>query len=223
AAEVAFMAGVPLAWAILLLFHPGGDGTDIYGDLRDDVTPFLVVHIGMLVFIPLLAVVVLLLLRGIAGTAARVSRIALAVFVVFYSAWEVLQGIANGVLAHYVNGLPQEDRATGAGLVQDFAEHPLVREMGVFASIGTVALIVALLTAGIALRAERGAPLAVPVLLTIAGFLIAAHPPPYGPVGLVLFVGAVLLYVHYRGGARGKAWAGRGSTASPGEVIRRGG
>ena len=28
--EVMFMVGVPLAWAVLLLFHPGGVGDVIY-------------------------------------------------------------------------------------------------------------------------------------------------------------------------------------------------
>jgi hypothetical protein len=99
------------------------------------VTPFLVVHIGMMLFIPLMAVVVYLLLRGVEGTAARVSRIALVPFVIFYSAWETLQGIANGILVNEVNGLPEAERALGADLVQDFAEHPLVRDLGVFATI----------------------------------------------------------------------------------------
>jgi hypothetical protein len=43
---------VPAAWAILLLLHPGGTGTDIYQDLHDKVTVWMVVHVGMLVFIP---------------------------------------------------------------------------------------------------------------------------------------------------------------------------
>jgi hypothetical protein len=96
--EVMFVVGVPLAWAVLLLFHPGGDPDTIYLDLQDEVTRALVVHIGMMLFIPLFAVVVYLLVRGVEGTAARVSRIALVPFVVFYSAWETLQGTANAIL-----------------------------------------------------------------------------------------------------------------------------
>jgi hypothetical protein len=72
----------------------------------------------------------------------------------------------------------------------------------VFGSIGTVGLIVALIAAGIALRSGRGAPLAVPVLLAIAGFLIAAHPPPFGPTRLVVFAGAVLLLMRSDSRAR---------------------
>jgi hypothetical protein len=202
---VAFLVGVPLAWAVLLLFHPGGEATDVYGSARDDVTAFLVVHLGMLLFIPLMAAAVYLLLRGLGGTAAQVGRIALIPFVVFYSAWETLQGIANGVLVDQVNALPQSDRGVGAELVQDFAESPLVRDMGVFAIPGSLGLIVALIAAGIALRKEARAPTSVAALLGISGFLIAAHPPPFGPIGLALFIAAVLLLVRGRSAARAPA------------------
>jgi hypothetical protein len=80
ARELASMIGVPLLWAILLLFHPAGDGKEMYLDLHDKVTPTLVVHLGMLLFIPLMAIVAHVLLRGLDGTAARISRIALAPF-----------------------------------------------------------------------------------------------------------------------------------------------
>jgi hypothetical protein len=191
---LAFLIGVPLAWAVLLLFHPGGDASDVYASVHDDVTPWMVVHLGMLLFIPLMAVAVFLLLRGLDGTAARVGRIALVPFVVFYSAWETLQGLANGVLINEVNGLPESERPAGAALTQDFAESPLVRDLGVFSTIGSLSLIVALIATGLALRREADAPLAVTVLLAISGFLISAHPPPFGPTGLALFVVAVVLF-----------------------------
>jgi hypothetical protein len=195
---LAFLIGVPLAWAVLLMFHPGGERTDVYGSARDDVTAFLVVHLGMLLFIPLMAAAVYLLLRGLEGTAAKTARLALIPFVVFYSAWETLQGIANGVLVDEVNALPQADRGVGAELVQDFAESPLVRDLGIFAVLGSLGLIVALISAGIALKREAGAPTSVAVLLGLSGLLITAHPPPYGPVGLALFIAAVVLLTRTR-------------------------
>jgi hypothetical protein len=192
--ELAFLVGVPLAWAILLLFHPGGEGDQIYADLDGDGTRMLVVHVGTLVFIPLIAVAFYLLLRGIESTAARVSRIALVLFVVFYGAWEALQGIANGVLVDEVSGLPEADRAVGAELIQEFAESPLVRDAGVLSAIGGIALIVAAIAAGLALR-DAGAPRWAPAVFGVAGLLITAHPPPYGPTGLVIFAVAALLVV----------------------------
>ncbi len=52
-----------------------------------------------------------------------------------------------------------------------------------------------MIAAGVALRDRAGAPLSVAVLLGISAFLITAHPPPYGPTGLVLFIIAVLLFL----------------------------
>jgi hypothetical protein len=210
--ELAFLIGVPLLWAILLLFHPGGEGDEIYLDVQDNVTRFLVVHIGMVVFIPLMAVVVYLLLRGVEGTAAWVSRIALVPFVVFYSAWEVLQGIGVGILVNELNGLPQAEPALREDLVQDFAEHALIGPFGVFGSIGSTGLIVAAIAAGVALYRQAGAPVSVPVLLAISGLLITVHPPPYGPTGLALFIVAVLLYA--RSQSRGRATAPLGQPRS---------
>ena len=211
--ELAFLIGVPLLWAILLLFHPGGEGDQIYLDAQDNVTRFLVVHVGMMLFIPLMAVAVLLLLRGVEGTAAWVSRIALVPFVVFYSAWEVFQGIGVGILVNELNGLPQAEQALREDLVQDFAEHVLIGPFGVFGSIGSMGLIVAAIAAGVALYRHAGAPVSVPVLLGISGFLITVHPPPYGPTGLGLFIVAILLFVRSQSQARATAPLGQPTSA----------
>jgi hypothetical protein len=211
--ELAFLIGVPLLWAILLLFHPGGEGDEIYLDVQDNVTRFLVVHIGMMLFIPLMGAAVYLLLRGVEGTAAWVSRIALVPFVVFYSAWEVLQGIGVGILANELNRFPQAQPALREDLVQDFAEHALIGPFGVFGSIGSMGLIVATIAAGVALYRHAGAPASVPILLAISGLLITVHPPPYGPTGLALFMVAVLLYVRSRTGVRAPGAQGQTRTA----------
>jgi hypothetical protein len=199
--QVAFLTGMPLLWAALLLLHPGGDGKEIYLDIEDKVTPWMAVHLGMLVFIPLMAGAVYLLTRGLEGTAVRVSRLGLALYVVFYGAFETLQGIGNGILVNAVNGLPDSDRTTtGAALVQDFGENVLIRDAGVFVSIGGLGFITATIAAGIALH-RAGAPKSVPILLGLAGFLITAHPTPFGPTGLVLFVAAVVVHRRSQQGA----------------------
>jgi hypothetical protein len=204
--EIAFLVGIPLAWAVLLLFHPTGGGEAVtYADVQDQVTAWLVVHIGMMLFIPLMAVAVYLLLRGIEGTAARISRIALVPFVVVYGAYEVLLGIGAGILVQDVNGLAGSEKAAGAALVNEFTDNVLIRGFSVLSSIGALAFITAMIAAGVALRREAAAPLAVPILLGLSGFLITAHPPPFGPTGLVLFIGAVLLFVRSQALARAPA------------------
>jgi hypothetical protein len=187
---VGLLIGVPLAWAVLLLFHPTGEGEDFYPVVADEVTPWVIVHVGTLIFIPLIAAVVYRLLRGIDGAAARISRIALASFVLFYAAWETLVGIGLGLFVNEVNGLPPADQAAGAEAVEQFADSGVIRA---FELIRTTSLFVALACAGIALRGRARAPLAVPVLLVLAAVPMAWHVTPFGQVGLGLFIGAVIL------------------------------
>jgi len=180
-AAVGLMVGVPLAWALLLLLHPTGDGDDFYPVVADNTTEWLVVHVGTLVFVPLMAAAIYVLLNGLDGTAARVSRIALGFFVVFYLAFEVLVGIGVGVLV---------DEGVEAQVVEDFVDSTLIVA---FEMIGTASLLIALTAAGIALRREAGAPLAVPILLVLAAIPISWHVTPFGQVGLALFIAAVIL------------------------------
>ena len=96
--------------------------------------------------------------------------------------------------------------------MQDFAEHSLIGPFGVFVSIGSMGLIVAMIAAGLALHRHAGAPVSVPVLLSLSGLLITVHPPPYGPTGLALFILAVLLYM--RSQSRDRATAPLGQPRS---------
>jgi hypothetical protein len=70
---LAFLIGVPLTWAVLLLFHPIGSG-DLYDEVHDEVTRWQVVHVGTIFFIGLMGLAVYLLVRDLPGTAARISR-----------------------------------------------------------------------------------------------------------------------------------------------------
>jgi hypothetical protein len=188
------------------MFHPTGGGETItYADLRDDVTAWLVVHVGTMFFIPLMSMAVYLLVRGIDSTAAKISRIGAILFGVFYGAFEVLVGIGTGILVDDVNGLAAAERATGAAVVNEFTDNILIRGFGILPSIGSIALVIALIAAGLALHRYAAAPLAVPVLLGLSGFLITAHPPPYGPIGLALFIAAVLVYARSQAAGRASA------------------
>lgn len=190
--EAAFAIGVPATWAVLLLFHPTGEGEEFYPVVRDEVTPWIVVHVGTLILIPLMGLAVFLLLRGVDGAAALVARTAVASFVLFYAAWETLIGIGTGLLADQVNELTGAQNATGARLVEDFTDSGVIRT---FELIGTGSLFVALTGAGVALRRRAHAPLAVPILLVLAAVPTAWHVPPFGQVGLALFVAAAVLVV----------------------------
>ncbi|MDQ3859201.1 MAG: hypothetical protein M3327_12295, partial [Actinomycetota bacterium] len=57
------------------------------------------------------------LLDGLSSAAARVSRVALVVWAVFFSAYDSVQGIATGVLIRHANGLAGEEQAAVAGAI----------------------------------------------------------------------------------------------------------
>jgi hypothetical protein len=103
---VAFLIGVPLAWAVLLWFHPDVDPNHVYSDLREDVVAYQVVHAGTLVFIGLVGLALYLLVRDLPGTAARISRVAIGPFVMLYAAYESVIGLAIGALVQHGNDAP---------------------------------------------------------------------------------------------------------------------
>jgi hypothetical protein len=95
-AEVAFLIGAPLAWAVLLWFHPSVDRDDVYGSLRDQVATYQLVHVGTLIFIGLMGVALYMLIRDLPGKAATISRLAIGPFVLLYGAYETVIGLATG-------------------------------------------------------------------------------------------------------------------------------
>jgi hypothetical protein len=115
--RLAFLIGTPLAWAVLLLFHPNA-GAGTYEALTGQATSWLVVHLGTFVFLGLMAGVLYLLIRDLDGAAARISRLAIGLFLLFYVAGEAILGVATGVLVQYTDGLPADQGAAAAGAVQ---------------------------------------------------------------------------------------------------------
>jgi hypothetical protein len=207
--EVAFLVGVPLLWGILLLFHPVGD--EFYTAVADALTRWLTVHVGSMIFIPLMAGVMLLLLRDVEGTAALVARIAVAVFAVVYLVFEAVVGIGTGLLVDNIDAVPASERAD---LVEDYIKSSLVR---VFEIIGSLGWIVAAIAAAAALsrRADGRRSVAVAVLLVLSAVPITFHVTPFGPVGLAMFIGAVLLVVRDRSAAREPRPLGEPPVAQP--------
>jgi uncharacterized membrane protein YiaA len=187
--RLSFLLAVPLAWAVLLMFHPAPDPSDIYGSLRDESTQWLVVHIGTLLFIGLMGAALFLLVSGLPGLAAKVSRVAAGAFVLCYGAAEAILGIAAGVLVRYANVAPENERAGVAAAIQRLWDDMISADLA--ATVGAVSWAVGIIGAAVALR-QAGAPLAVSLLLAVST-LALLHGPPIGPVGLVFFAAAVAL------------------------------
>src|SRR5918999_2201643 len=109
-----FFAG-PLLWAILVLFHPNPSEASPYEGINDVVGRWLIVHVGQLILAPLVFLAVWRLLDGLHSTAATISRAALVVWAVFFSAYDTVQGVATGLLVRYADGVAGEEQAAVAG------------------------------------------------------------------------------------------------------------
>ncbi len=181
-----FMIAVPLGWGILLLFHPNPT-QDIHAGLHQQVTPWLVVHLGTLLGIGLIGVVLTLLVRDLPGRAAAISRWAVFPYILSYGAAEAIQGAATAVLVRYANGVPEAERATAAGAVQALWDDLVVDDL--IGAPGAVAWLVAVIAAAVAYR-QAGAPWGLTILLGAAAMTVI-HTPPPGPIGLGCLAAAI--------------------------------
>ena len=189
-----------LVLAVVLWWHPPG-GEDVFEGVSPDAGAWLAVHTVTLLAFPFLGLAAFALLRGVESPAATVSRVALVLFLVFYTAYEVTVGVGTGILVDYANGLPAAEQAVVADAIQDLNRNWIVAEPASIAmSVGFRGWVVAMFTAAYALRRE-GAPRS--VMLVVAGAaLFAVHPPPVGPVGLVFLVAAGVLVERWRARVR---------------------
>lgn len=177
----AFLVGTPLAFAALLTQHPMGTG-DLFTEVSENVTPWLMVHYGGAVLFPLMAVVIWALIRGLPGRAATIARVALPIYAVFYTVWETVFGIATGIVADSGNALNGAERDGAAAVVDTIVASPIVGESGLFVSIGSIAWWVAISAAIMALK-HAGVRRSALVLLGLGG-LLTFH-VPIGPPALV--------------------------------------
>jgi hypothetical protein len=107
------------------------------------------------------------------------------------------EGIALGVLGDRLNDLPAGQRdAIAPGMVQDFASNPIFGEPGLFWALGSIALVVVMVSTVLAFR-RAGARPALQVLLG-ASVLIGAHAPPLASIGWACFAAAGWLALRAR-------------------------
>ena len=100
-----------LLWAVLVLFHPNPTETSPFEGIRGRRRPRLVIHVGQLILAPFVFLAVWRLLDGLHSTAATVSRCALVVWAVFFSAYDTVQGNRDGA----THPPRQRSRRRGAG------------------------------------------------------------------------------------------------------------
>lgn len=181
----------PLLWAVMIVFHPNPGGDSPFEGIRNDVDRWLFIHIGQLILTPLVFLAVWRLLNGLTSTSARISRAALVVWTVFFSAYDTVQGIATGILTRHANGLAAEEQAGYAQAIEFIVEDSTLA--GNYSVVGFVAgaswLVVAIAAAVALHKAGAGKAVVAAAGLSI---VVAAHTAPAAIGFLALFLAGVL-------------------------------
>lgn len=196
----------PLLWVVLAIVHPEDEG-GLYEGIADQTGRWLFVHLGQLVLIPFLAAGVWMLLGRIQSVAGAVARAALALWMVFFSAFDAIAGIATGVLARHANSLAGEERESVAGAIDFlFGDSQLAggSNFSILGNLGQLTWVAVAIAATVALYRGRAPGLV--VAATLLSGLFAVHSGFPAAVGLgALFVAELLGFGRRSGAALSRA------------------
>ena len=177
----------PLLLAGLEVVHPQPD--ENAQSLMDVATWFAGFHAVQLVLIGLVGLSVLLLADGFGRADAWVTRIGVGVFLVFFSAYDSVAGIATGLAMRSARDLTPAQQEG----VKDWPAFGPPFALSIIGTLGWVAAVGALAVAA----RRQGAPRHEWILIGLAAlFLLGGHPFPQGTVAFAcLFAGALLVEV----------------------------
>lgn len=195
----------PAVLLVIEIFHPHGFSSDVYNYL---------VHTHPLYFgpvwwtalhavqTPLVGAVgagLLLATRGMRGNLVWSTRIAILLFIIYYTALDTLGGVGIGVLIDHTRNWTGPARQTAVQLVQFLFTNSAVGGTGSVLS-ETASWAALLAFAGVALCVARaGGPLLASFLLAAGGVLIEiAHTRPYGPLGFACVLLSALILIRWR-------------------------
>jgi hypothetical protein len=180
--------GGPLGYIALGLFHPINDP-----QVGDEANFFVLLHVVQPILIGLMGYALWTLVDGLPGVAAKVARFAVVPYVIAYTAFDSIIGIAKGVLVVESSDYSAADQAVVQRVLD--GDHWVGYLVFFAAGLSWLVAVVA-----VAIAVSQIAPLRVSLLLGGGGLIFAfGHPKPPGPIGMTLFLaGVALLELRYR-------------------------
>jgi hypothetical protein len=184
------LLAAPLLWVVVAILHPGGVGDEPppYEGIADDANMWIFVHFSQLVLTPFVAWGVWMLLDGVQSVAATVARVFVVVWMVFFSAFDAIAGIAVGVLTRYANSLAGDEQEAVVGAIDFLFQDSRFaggNNYSVLAGLGQLSWIVLAIAAAVALwQAGVSRLIAGATLLSVAFAAHAGYPAAVGLVAL---------------------------------------
>lgn len=139
--------GVPLAVALLNLFHPIVQ-YPVYDRILLNLGWWITLHVLNLAGFPLLGLAAYLLIKDVKNFAAMVAKVAIAVYVPVYAAFDALAGVGTGTLVQQVSCLSPDQSATFKPTVDAFWNSA---PLAATAIVGSIAWVIAMLSSAVAL------------------------------------------------------------------------
>jgi hypothetical protein len=109
-----------------------------YRDILPHLHWWLHLHFLNLILFPLFGLAAYLLIQGLQNFAATISRIAIALFVPFYAAFDAITGIGTGVLVHNAVQLPANQLSAVESMITAYWNSPVIYGIAAAASIAWV-------------------------------------------------------------------------------------
>jgi hypothetical protein len=175
--------GAPLGYIVLGLVHPMGDL-----EVGDAAGFYIFLHVVQPLLIALIAYGLWLLVEGNESRAATVVRYALVPYLILYSMFDAIAGVATGLIVQEANGMSAADQAAVQRMMDGIGEHPVLVALWIGAGLSWLVPAVAA-----AIAVAQLVPRWVTAAMVLGAVVFAVgHPLPTGPIGMALFLGGVL-------------------------------
>ncbi len=186
------LIGAPIGWIGAVLLHPSASPETVYEDLAAAADRWLLVHFAQLVLTLALGVALWMAVAGRRGLAATITKVAVPVYLVFFSAFDSVAGIATGLVIRHAQTMPAAQVDGAASTTEYLAMNHMTGDLSPLSSIATIALTSAVVGLAMTLRSAGATRLV--WMGTFGGVLLNFHGAgPIPAVGLAAFAGAMYL------------------------------
>jgi hypothetical protein len=202
------LLGAPLAIGLLNLTHPGPDPANPSATMfesllaQNQVDWMIALHFIQTILVGFMGLALWFLADGLRGPAVALSRFGVGAFLITYSGFDAIAGIATGTIVRHASTLPVEQQAVVGSVLEAFSLDPMVggATFSILGGAASMAWLLASLPVAIALARAGASRTAVTLLILGAVVFGVSHPAPFGPIGMALFLAgtAVLEFGGYR-------------------------